>query len=332
MNPVVSIIVPVYKTESYLRKCLDSILRQTFTDYELLLIDDGSPDDCGLICDEYAQKDARIRVIHQENAGVSAARNVALAEARGVYVGFVDSDDWIEDDMFATLYAYIREFDADIAICGYWEIDANGHSVVNGDDKITVYPREEALRELLLDRDMRSFLWNKLYKAELFAGIKFGHRILSDYFILHKVFARANSIIQVNVPKYHYLKRYSSLTGNMNHMERYTAVCGAKERLIFIQEQFPQLVPYALVDLTTKAFEAWRKLIQGDINENRALLVSVENDLMEHFWDIMINPQNTANQKAAVLYIKLVNNLAMQKLIYVKLLAAFDPELRTLKN
>ena len=97
--PKLSIIVPVYKVEQYINKCIDSILNQTFTDFELILVDDGSPDNCGKICDEYAQKDERVRVIHKENGGVSSARNLGIDEAKGEYVSFIDPDDWIDLDM-----------------------------------------------------------------------------------------------------------------------------------------------------------------------------------------------------------------------------------------
>ena len=117
--PKISIIVPVYKVEQYLYRCLDSIVAQTFTDWECLLIDDGSPDDSGAICDEYAEKDSRFRVIHQKNSGVSAARNAGLAVARGEWIGFVDSDDWIEPDFCKTLLVAIEQTGKDCATCGY---------------------------------------------------------------------------------------------------------------------------------------------------------------------------------------------------------------------
>lgn len=100
-SPKISVIVPVYKVEKYLRACIDSILAQTFTDFELILIDDGSPDNCGAICDEYAEKDARIRVFHKENGGVSSARNLGIERSRGEWIAFVDSDDWVESDKFS---------------------------------------------------------------------------------------------------------------------------------------------------------------------------------------------------------------------------------------
>ena len=116
--PKVSIIVPVYKVGPYLAKCIDSILSQTLTDFELILVDDGSPDSCGEICDGYAKKDERIKVIHKQNGGLSSARNAGLDIAKGEYIGFVDSDDYIEHDMYEFLYKNSVQYDTDIACCG----------------------------------------------------------------------------------------------------------------------------------------------------------------------------------------------------------------------
>ena len=119
MPPSISIIVPVYKAEPYLHRCVDSLLAQTFTDFEVLLIDDGSPDRSGEICDDYARKDARVRVFHQENGGVSVARQRGLDEALGEYTIHADPDDWVEPDMLEALYRKAKEDDADMVICDF---------------------------------------------------------------------------------------------------------------------------------------------------------------------------------------------------------------------
>ncbi len=124
--PLLSIIVPVYKVENYLPKCIDSILAQTFTDFELILVDDGSPDDCPALCDAAAEKDARVRVIHQKNGGLSAARNAGLDAARGAWIGFVDSDDYIAPEMYEVLYQAVQSTGADLALCDYAEVDEAG--------------------------------------------------------------------------------------------------------------------------------------------------------------------------------------------------------------
>ena len=144
----ISVVVPVYKVEPYLRKCLDSIVNQTYRDLEIILIDDGSPDNCGRICDEYAERDARIRVVHQENSGLSAARNAGLKLVSGSYIGFVDSDDWIEPDMYSYLLGNALEYQADIAVCSRTEQHMD-RTVFRGFPGLEVLERESALEYLL---------------------------------------------------------------------------------------------------------------------------------------------------------------------------------------
>ena len=146
--PRLSIVVPVYKVEKYLSKCIDSILSQTFTDFELILVDDGSPDHCGEICDKYADKDERIKVIHQKNKGVSAARNAALDLAEGTYLGFVDSDDWIEPDMFQSMVEFADEKKADIVICGVNYCEDSGSFIRRGLIGNDEFDREKLLINL----------------------------------------------------------------------------------------------------------------------------------------------------------------------------------------
>ena len=167
--PVISIIVPVYNVEQYLRRCVDSILAQTFTDFECILIDDGSPDNCPAICDEYAERDNRIIVIHQKNAGVSAARNAGLDLARGEWIGFVDSDDWCDPGMYEFLYKNAITNQVDISICGFRSIEKNG--VVIGSSKkypAIVMDSSEGLLKLFSPRYFGPFSWNKLVSKQLF--------------------------------------------------------------------------------------------------------------------------------------------------------------------
>ena len=164
--PVISIIVPVYNVEKYLHRCIDSILAQTFPDFECILIDDGSPDNCPAICDEYAEKDGRIIVIHQKNAGVSAARNTGLDKASGEWIGFVDSDDWLEPNALGKLYNKQRETNADIVTGRY-------RNIYNNSKKTAVSKFENKFKNNLVDLFMNNnikMLWGKLYRKILFDG------------------------------------------------------------------------------------------------------------------------------------------------------------------
>ena len=157
--PKISIIVPVYRTEKYLRECIDSILNQTYRNLEVLLIDDGSPDKSGEICEAYASKDNRIRVFHTINKGLSSARNLGLMNAEGEFIGFVDSDDWIEPNMYEALFKAIQKTDSDICMCRLWD-ETNASSDPHVSE--VIFKGNKSL-EALITGDITNHVWNKLY-------------------------------------------------------------------------------------------------------------------------------------------------------------------------
>lgn len=205
VNPSISIIVPVYKVEKYLERCLDSIISQTFTDWECILIDDGSPDNSGKICDEYAKKDERFIVIHQENAGVSAARNVGLDVAKGDYISFVDSDDWVESIFLEVQYNDIVSRDYDVCICGF----VGKGKVINRELSVI-----EAKKNLFLPNGFLGFSFLKIIKKQVIEGIRFNTTITycedTDFF--YRVFEACNKILWTNKALYHYVDNPNSIT------------------------------------------------------------------------------------------------------------------------
>lgn len=160
MTPKVSVIVPVYKAEAYLHRCVDSLLAQTFTDFEVLLIDDGSPDNSGVICDEYAKKDSRVRVLHKENGGVSSARQCGIDNALGEYTIHADPDDWVEPTMLEELYAKAKEEDADMVICDFYVENKTRRDYVK--QQPSSLDSETVLKELF--QQLHGSCWNKLVK------------------------------------------------------------------------------------------------------------------------------------------------------------------------
>ncbi len=213
MSSLISIIVPVYKTESYLRKCLNSIVNQTYKNLEIILVDDGSPDNCGKICDEYAARDSRVKVIHQKNRGLSAARNAGLKIATGEYIGFTDSDDWIENDMFETLYLGALKYGTDIAVCGFFYVKGTQYRELR-EEHTVLLSREDALHHLLLDNTITNHAWNKLYKRELFDDVCYPEgRTFEDVATTYKLFEKADKIVFLNSSKYYYLQRDNSIIG-----------------------------------------------------------------------------------------------------------------------
>ena len=182
-KPLLSIIVPVYKVENYLQKCIDSILAQTFTDFELILVDDGSPDGCPALCDAAAAKDARVRVIHQKNGGLSAARNAGLDVARGAWIGFVDSDDYIAPEMYEKLYRAVQSTGADLALCDYAKVDEAG--VPGVQTHVPVPQKSLTGRELLQKAywTTAQIAWNKLYRRTIFAQLRYPVGKLNEDFL-----------------------------------------------------------------------------------------------------------------------------------------------------
>ena len=150
-KPLISIIIPVYKVEKYLEKCIKSVLSQTYKNLQIILVDDGSPDNCGNICDDYARVDNRIEVIHKANGGLSDARNVGLKAARGEYIGFVDSDDYVSNEMFENLYNTLISNDVDVSICNFYIVIDNKNIIKNADNGVKIYNKLEILKEILLD-------------------------------------------------------------------------------------------------------------------------------------------------------------------------------------
>lgn len=230
---MISVIIPVYNVEPYLRKCLDSVVNQTYRNLEILVIDDGSTDGSGAICDEYAS-DRRMRIFHTENRGLSCARNLGLDEAKGEWIGFVDSDDWIEPDMYEALLKRAEETGADIVECGVFR-EYPGRTVERKKKERKV-SGERAVQELLV-RELSNAVWNKLWKRRCFETIRFPEeRIFEEYSVTYQVFAASDTVSTTGTSKYHYLQRKDSLSRihDMNNLIGYWR--SNKERYEFLEK------------------------------------------------------------------------------------------------
>lgn len=215
MQDKISIIVPIYKVEPYLRQCIDSIIAQTYVNLEIILVDDGSPDNCGAICDEYAQKDNRIIVVHKANGGVSSARNAGLDYSTGEYIGFVDSDDWIASDMYETLYDNLVSTNSDVSACGSYSVYMDSSISLFKKSEKFIFNSEQAIREIIKlssTRRVRWALWSKLHKREILKSISFPADIIlnEDLLISCEELLKINKIVVDTAPKYYYRERKSS--------------------------------------------------------------------------------------------------------------------------
>ena len=218
--PLISIIIPVYNVEKYLRECIDSVVNQTYSNLEIILIDDGSPDNCGAICDEYAQADHRIKVIHQQNGGLSAARNAGLDQAAGEFICLVDSDDFIAADMIEIMAARLIRDNADLVICGVTHCHDRS-DVWSCDSPLTdrTFTLEEFVEEHLAWQYI--VVWNKLYRRALFQNVRYpvGY-IHEDNATIHHILGECSIIATIPVELYFYRQRKDSITNSAVSIKR----------------------------------------------------------------------------------------------------------------
>lgn len=243
MEDLISVIVPIYQVEQFLPKCIDSICNQTYQKLEIILVDDGSPDRCGEICDEYAKKDHRIRVIHKANGGLSDARNAGIQIAQGTFFSFVDSDDLIHPQMLEQLHTMAIQKEAQIAICQYAYLEENeeadfSKTIPSGPERWRMVSQMEA-QELYFDKQQRviyTVAWNKLYRAELFEDIRYPKgKVHEDEFTTFKLLYEAKGIVVTDDVFYYYLVRSNSIMGKFNR-KRFHLLDAYRERMRFYME------------------------------------------------------------------------------------------------
>ena len=216
-GPLISVIVPVFNAENYLRRCLDSILGQTYTNLEIILVDDGSTDQSGAICDEYYSRNSRIRLIHQENKGLGEARNAGIDIATGKLITFVDSDDWLELNAYELMTKCMEHYQCDIVTCGrFYQSDSSVRYDFCLEEGVLIRSREEFIKRFLLFDGLNMAAWDKLYKAELFENIRYpkGYLMCEDYVPAYQLLNKADSIYLCGQPLYHYYKHPGSITAS----------------------------------------------------------------------------------------------------------------------
>lgn len=241
--PQISVIVPVYKVEKYLRECVDSILAQTYRDFELILVDDGSPDSCGAICDEYAAKDSRIRVIHQENQGVSAARNAALDVAKGEFIAFVDGDDYLHPEMLSLTFRLIREHGADVCAFGVCQFPDGNKPPLDQllSESLRILSNREACMEVCRNQNWMPIVCNKLYKSTVFRNIRFPiGRYHEDEAVSHVLMYSAKKTVQIPGKLYFYRENQGSIMHNPELRKFYDKAVAYSERYQFLVDKGEQ--------------------------------------------------------------------------------------------
>ena len=254
MNKI-TVIIPVYKVEKYLQKCLDSVVDQSYKDLQILLVDDGSPDQCPNICEQYAAKDARVQVIHQKNQGLSAARNTGIKDIAGDYVLFLDSDDYLEETYCEKMMELAQRTDSDIVIGEATTVDEEGRVYhTNQEIKISVekvFSKEMIMGEVIREQQWKGYAWGKLYRRSLVEGIKYPvGRAFEDRFTVYKYFDRASRVVLCPGAVLFYRIRKGSIMHDFNLKKWYDLIDSEKNLIDFCEREYPSL----LSDMESKYF------------------------------------------------------------------------------
>lgn len=298
----VSVIVPIYKVEKYLKKCVDSLLNQTLQDIEIILVDDGSPDNCGKICDEYVQQDSRVKVIHKQNEGLSEARNAGILVAESKYVGFVDSDDYIAEDMYEILYKNLIENDAEVSICGLYDCYSRKKIPQYDGDEFLILDNKQALRTALEGIKFSVNAVNKLYKKDLFAEIKFPKGKLSeDAFTIPKVLSKASKVVFDSVPKYYYIHRGESITTSGFKRQDFNVVEAYEGNLEFVKSNFPDLFKPAEFRLLWSYTYVLDKMILSENFDDYESYKNILKILQKSIMKFVLNPFFSLKRKLVML-------------------------------
>lgn len=266
MDDLISVIVPVYKVEKYLRQCIRSIVNQTYQNLQIILIDDGSPDRCPEICDKWENLDSRITVIHQSNCGGGQARNRALDIARGDFVAFVDSDDYIAPTMYEFLHDLFRD-DIDIVECGFHTVydDNVEFDNITAPFEMKKFTAEEAVMENIRDRIFRQLIWNKLYRKSTIDDVRFPtDSKIDDEFWTYRVLANARKLVYTNKRLYAYRQQENSVMHLLSTEKRLQALEAKKQRHEYICTKMPKLEADSLYDIWLTCLYQGQMILRTD--------------------------------------------------------------------
>lgn len=269
---MISVIVPIYNVENYIKKCIESICNQTYQDLEILLIDDGSTDLSGKICDIYAQKDTRIIVVHKNHGGVSDARNTGIEKANGEYLAFVDGDDYIHERMYEILMKNLQNTGADISVCGFKKIakSIESDTLISKED-FEIYEGSDIIYRLWLDNVRTVVLWNKLYRKQIFNNLRYPiGRYHEDTFIIHRVLAKCKKIVYSNLELYYYVQRSDSIMSVLNYKRIDDMIAAYEDRILFFDEMD-----------NVEALKETKKMILNEI------MYIADKQIRNHNWEIV---------------------------------------------
>lgn len=301
---MISVIVPVYNVEKYLDRCVKSILSQSFSDFELLLVDDGSPDRCGEMCEEYAKGDSRIKAFHKRNGGLSDARNFGIEKALGEYLMFVDSDDYIHEQMLETLHRLITENDADLAVCSAMDVFEGKEVTQVREIREFTLNKTESYKYMLRGDGLPSAC-NKLYKRQTVGEVRFPvGKLYEDGFFTPQILKRVEKTAVTSRPMYYYFRRADSITtkpfrkGDLDVIEAYD-ICVRQ-----VRELCPEALPFAEFRYRNAYFNVLDKMLMRDDCKSIPEYKTTVKYLKSHTLDIIRDPGFGKMRKIAAVVLK----------------------------
>lgn len=313
----ISIIVPVYNVEAYLEKCVESILKQTYTNLEILLVNDGSTDKSGELCDKLALRDHRIRVIHKENGGLSDARNRGIDEASSNLIGFIDSDDYIDEDMYETLYRQMVASKADLSMCGHYDVYHQISEKQVAEIKTWELMPEEAIKMVMEAKILSVTAVNKLYKKALFEQLRFRiGKIAEDAFIMVDLIHQCSKIVATNEKKYYYVHRENSITTQKFSLKFLNVIEAYEQNAKMISENYPDLYDVAIMRLNWAYFYVLDRLLVDNDFKDKVLEDRLISYLKKNKKSILMDSRFTRARKMSFLA------LCLSRKLYLKILLA----------
>lgn len=311
---LLSVIVPVYNVKPYLEKCVESIVNQTYHDLQIILVDDGSTDGSQDICDEYAQKDSRIIVVHKENGGVSTARNEGMERAKGDYIAFVDSDDWLERNMYEVLINQLEAHEADLVACSFYECKGDEKKAVGDSKNISVFNTEE----IFINKNQLRFLaWNKVFRRSFVEKLHFvPGQVYEDFHFCRQIFLKTKKLIYVDVPFYDYR---ISRPGNTNSSFKPGRMCIFGEFDALISDLTELHYDKARVAMIIYALEFYRRLYKEayELNASADIKKKIRKNFIKYYG--ICKKENIKLAKGLHLYFFLPNFDAKRNIIKQKI-------------
>lgn len=260
----VSVIVPVYNVQGYLKKCIESIINQTYTNLEIILVNDGSTDKSGQICDEFAEKDLRIKVCHKVNGGLSDARNRGIDMATSEWITFIDSDDYVASDYIEYLFKLIQDYDGDIAIATFKYV-TNQKEIDHANGEVVAMSKEVALERMLLNDGFDMGAWAKMYRTEYFKNIRYPvGKLFEDSGTTYKLIDQANKIIFGSKAIYYYINRVDSIVNGSFNPRKFDLIEMNEEMNEFIEKKYPNLTYASKRRLIWAYFSTLNQVLASD--------------------------------------------------------------------